>query len=70
MTDSDGAEYGLLGEMLDRTPAHLDTVTVEDGAIASWGGFFLSAPDEDPDYDTPRCVVDWAGFQEALDNHH
>jgi hypothetical protein len=66
VTDSDGCEYGPLGEMLNIAPANLDTATIEDGAISAWSGFFLSAPDEDPDYDTPRCEVDWSGFQEAF----
>jgi len=28
--------------------------------------YFLSAPGEEPDWDTPRCPVDWAGLENAV----
>lgn len=66
VTDSDGEEWGELGELVDNAPANLDSARIVDGAIESWDGFFLSAPGEDPDYDTPRAEVDWTGFEEAI----
>ena len=68
VTDSYGGGYGTLGDVMSVSPESLDSATIDDGAVVSWDGFFLSAPDEEPDYDTPRCKVDWAGFQEALDS--
>ncbi len=36
------------------------------GQISEWPYFFVAADGEDPDWDTPRGAVDWAGFAEAL----
>jgi hypothetical protein len=66
VTDSDGDSWGELGAVVSSAPANLDGVVVENGAISEWNGFYLSAEDETPDWDTPRGAVDWTGFTEAL----
>lgn len=67
VVDSDGDYYGPLGELVELAPANLDNAILDDdGSIGSWDGFFISAPNEDPDWDTPREEVDWTGFEEAL----
>ncbi|MFA5054092.1 MAG: hypothetical protein WC565_08530 [Parcubacteria group bacterium] len=68
VSDADG-EWGPLGELVDAAPANLDSATIENGQIVSWDGFFLSAPDEEPDWDAPRGPVDWSGFAEAINTH-
>ena len=67
VTDSYGDGYGTLGDVMRVSPETLDSATIDDDAVVSWDGFFLSSPGEEPDYDTPRCEVDWSGFQEAYD---
>ena len=67
VTDGDGDSFGDLGTLVETAPANLDSATIEDGKIVSWDGFFMAAPDEDPDWDTPRVEVDWTGFQETWD---
>ena len=67
ITGADGERWADdLGALVDDAPANLDTATIEGGRIVSWPGFFLSAPSEAPDWDTPRCNVDWSGFAEAI----
>ena len=66
VTDTDGDSWQTLGELVDSAPANLDNAIIVDGRIDSWCGFFISAPDEDPDWDTPRNPVDWSGFVSAL----
>lgn len=65
VSDSDGA-WGPLGELVENAPANLDDATIEHGMIVYWPGMFLAAPGEDPDWDTPRGEVDWAGFEDKL----
>lgn len=65
------------GNWPDDTPDTLDNVvannvhylrraTIRDGRIDDWQGYYISAPDETPDWDTPKCEVDWAGFEDAV----
>lgn len=65
VTDTDG-QTGTLGDLVDHCPANLDNAKIDDGAIEAWEGFMLSAPGEEPDWDTPRGAVDWSGFADAL----
>jgi hypothetical protein len=60
-----------LGDMLTEYAAGdndcLDRVKLAtDGSIDSWEQLFISAPGEDPEWDTPRVPVDWDGFESAL----
>jgi len=66
VTDADGVNYGTLAEVVESADVSLDGLTIEDGSIVEWHGFFLSAPDEEPDWDTPSGIVDWIGFEAAL----
>ena len=36
------------------------------GRVSEWSQFFLSAPDEEPDWDTPRRRVNWRGLKTAV----
>lgn len=67
VSDEDGAVGDTLGEFVNICPANLDNATIENGKITEWPGFMLSAPGEEPDWDTPVADVDWEGFQEALE---
>lgn len=68
VTDDDGHTCGTLCDMVELAPANLDTATLADnGAIIEWPQWFISAPGEDPDSDTPHRQVDWNGFSDALD---
>ncbi len=62
VTDSDGITCGTLADMVRDAPANFDTATIEDGRIVSWPDWFISAPGEEPNWDTPRVDVDWGGF--------
>jgi hypothetical protein len=55
-----------LGKLADTAPETLDSAVIVDGAISEWTDYFLSAPGEAPDWDTPRGDVDWTGFEIAL----
>lgn len=66
VSNEDGATGDTLGEIVNICPANLDNATIEDGKIVAWPGFMLSAPGEEPDWDTPRGAVDWDGIGEAL----
>ena len=66
VTDCEGESWGTLDALVQDAPANLDNATITDGAIDSWDGFFLSSPDEDPDWDTPHTAVDWTGFDHCL----
>ncbi len=58
---------GQLGDPVEDAPANLDTCEIaEDGSIAIWPDHMVAGPGEDPDWDTPKVAVDWAGFREAL----
>jgi len=65
--DTEGSIGETLGSMVRGCPANLDNAVLnEDGSIAEWAQFLVAAEGEEPDYDTPRCDVDWSGFAEAL----
>lgn len=60
------ANCGTLGFIVHNAPANLDDAEISGGKITSWDGFFLSAPGEVADWNTPRGDVDWDGFAETL----
>jgi hypothetical protein len=62
VTNEDGKSIGTLETIKDDMPHLLETATIVDGLIESWPGFYISAPGETPDWDTPKCPVDWRGF--------
>jgi len=62
-------DIGSLGELVDSSYAGLsgiDGVTAA-GAISGWHQHFISAPGENPDWDTPHDMVNWAGFSASLE---
>jgi hypothetical protein len=64
---NEGDEMGPLGQMLEIEPANLDGAKLgDDGSIREWMQYYIAAPGEQPDWDTPRGEVDWTGFAEAL----
>ena len=66
VTDSDNDECGTLGDIVADNPAMLDTATIEGGIITVWPYYFIAAPGEDPEWDTPRGDVDWTGFDLSM----
>lgn len=64
-----GGLWGTLGDLVENAPANLDDAKIVDGQISEWPGFFLAADGEEPNADTPRVGVDWAGFEQALSAH-
>ncbi len=62
----EGFAIGTLGDTVADCPSMLGSAVVRDGKVQYWPGFFLSAPGEEPDWDTPRGPVDWTGFVDAL----
>ena len=60
VTDSDGDNWGELGDLRDLR----ESAVVVDGKIDTWHGFFLSAPGEEPSHETPSVAVDWTGFDD------
>jgi hypothetical protein len=67
ITDANGDTQAVsLGNLVETAPENLDSATIANGRIAEWPQFFISAPGENPDWDTPREEVDWGGFPEAL----
>lgn len=56
-----------LGAMVDSKDAGLAVLLLsDDGAIDTWPGHLVAGPSEEPEWDTPKVPVDWAGFREAL----
>jgi hypothetical protein len=68
VSDNEGKTGDTLGFFVDNAPANLDNAVIENGRIVEWTGFFLSAPDETPDWDTPKVDVDWSGFEDTLNS--
>ena len=66
VTDSDGKPWGTLGSIVESAPANLDNAEIDGRRIAAWDGFLLSAEGEEPDWDTPKIIVNWDGFWEKL----
>jgi hypothetical protein len=65
--DREGAEMTqTLGGVVEHAPEALATATLEQGRIATWPDYFLAAPGEEVDWDTPRLPVNWEGFDDAL----
>lgn len=69
VTGEDNQPGGTLGEWLSEPHYHesaLASIRMRDGHIESWDSYFISAPGEEPEWDTPRVPVDWNGFEAAL----
>ena len=66
VTNDEGNCIGTLGDIVANSPEMFDTATIENGKIESWPQYFLTGYDEEPDWDTPRCEVDWTGFEDAI----
>ena len=68
VVDIDGLDQGSLDEVVanPETRWMLDHATIVNGQIESWDYFWMCAPDEDLDHNTPRCDVDWSGFDEIV----
>ena len=66
VTNCDNERVGNLSGFIG-TGFRVDFIVVRDGKIAEWPDFFIAAPGEEPDWDTPRGAVDWTGFVEALE---
>lgn len=64
VTDAEG-DQTTLRDIVSNCPANLDNAVIRDGRIQEWEGFFLSAPGEEPNWNTPLADVDWSGFSEA-----
>lgn len=67
-----GGESCNLGDLLEAAGCGRDTIggiVLDDtGKIIEWQEVFVSADGEEPDWDTPRCPVDWTGLVEAVAN--
>jgi hypothetical protein len=67
--DAEGNRGSTLGSYLDRAEPHeAARITPDtDGAAREWFGFFLAAEGEEPAWESPRRLVDWSGFREAVE---
>lgn len=70
VVSNEGGVWGTLGELVNTDPERVGNAKVENGRIVEWSGFFLSAPGEEPDWNTPKGEVDWAGFEPVSPNPH
>lgn len=50
----------------DPTLSGIVTEPAQWPGVISWPGRFIAAEGEHPDWDTPRGMVDWTGFELAL----
>ena len=66
VSTGNAAEGTELGIVTDTDDSSLLYVQVENGRIVSWPHLFISAPGEDPDWNTPSVPVDWTGFGQAV----
>ena len=66
VSTGNAAEGTELGIVTDTDDSSLLYVQVENGRIVSWPQFYISAPGEDPDWNTPSVPVDWTGFGQAV----
>jgi len=62
VTNDEGNDNGSLEELLADDAADLETLEIDSAGRPTWPDHFLSAPDEEPAWDTPRQNVDWQGF--------
>ena len=67
VTDADQQMNFRLGDYLADPANPRDDIELNsDGSMGAWAQFFVSAPGENADCDTPRGDVDWEGFAAAL----
>jgi hypothetical protein len=74
LIDAQGNGETTIGDAIDRAIASHEIgefdgqllTVASDGSVESWDGYFVAAPGENPDWDTPRLMVDWSGFAEAV----
>lgn len=66
ITDQDGNQSNLDAMMLNLDYSLRNIKLASDGSIAEWDGKFISAPDEEPNWDTPKVAVDWTGFEDRI----
>jgi len=64
--DTEGPTGDTIENFVKLAPANFDCAVIDNGRLVVWPQFMLAAPGEEPDYDTPRGAVDWAGFENAL----
>ena len=67
VTDESGVRLVPLGALVAAGYDRLTDIALDaNGAIDQWQQHMIAAPDEQPDWDTPRGPVDWTGFHAAL----
>lgn len=67
VTDAEGASGGTLGNLVMSAPANLDSAVLNaEGRIIAWPDFFISAENEEADWDTPHAAVNWTGLRKQL----
>jgi len=64
--DDESNYIGTLGDLVENAPENLDNVVIENGKISEWSDYFIAAPGENPDWDTPKGPVDWTSFENRL----
>jgi hypothetical protein len=64
VTNANGTDIGTLGDVVREGQATGMTLR-PDGSLDTWPDHFVSAPDEEPEWDTPHGPVDWTGLAEA-----
>ena len=65
VTDDEG-DTDNLGIMVDIGEFSLSNITLANGRIQTWDNRYISAPGEEPEWDTPRVPVNWDGFADSL----
>lgn len=70
VTDAEGSKCDLGCFVFDADSSRglAWTDATPNAGIASWWGYFISAPGEDPDDTTPHIPVNWTGFHEFATN--
>ena len=66
VSTGDAVEGTELGIVTDTDDSSLLSAQVENGRIVSWPQLYISAPGEDPDWNTPNVPIDWTGFDQAV----
>ena len=66
VTDNGRIVLGRLEILLAAGYSGFRTFVMKNGLIDEWSDHYVFAEHEEPEWDTPQCAVDWAGFEDAV----